>query len=228
MLETDSSGDPGDLDTDDDLDIVAEYSWPREPHANHLCVHPSVARVKHVALGEKHMLALCVDHDGYDRVYVAGSNKWGQLGIDPAAGMERADAYGEKSKAFLGQMRPLNLDILEGADTEKEATLSGRGDQETTPTGPQRRILGVACGERHSMILVELKKDDAGSRRVIEYGHPFAAMGGGAEFVMKLKTTTYAETGMSARALLAQNDKAFKLLEGYHRGKVYKLEVPDS
>ena len=95
-------------------------------------------------------------------------------------------------------------------------------------TGAQHKILGVACGERHSMILVELVAGEVGSRRVIEYGNPFAALGGGAEFVMKLTSTTYAGTRMSGRALLAANDKAFKLLEGYHRGKVYKLEVPDS
>jgi len=95
-----------------------------------------VIKVKHVALGREHLMALCADYDGSERVYVAGSNKWGQLGIDPAADPDLADDVlgGAQSKAFVGQMRPLTLEVLRGRE---------------------HRVLAVACGEAHSLVLVE-------------------------------------------------------------------------
>jgi len=52
---------------------------------------------------------------------------------------------------------------------------------------------------------------------------------------MKLKMRALTRTGTAlsgsrergGRALLVRDQPAFKLLESYHKGKVYKLELPD-
>jgi len=66
------------------FDLNDYDQWDGPPLAGNLLVMPkTLKRVENVALGENHMVAICTNHKG-KVIYGMGSNKWGQLAIDPA------------------------------------------------------------------------------------------------------------------------------------------------
>ena len=58
----------------EEIKLENEYVGPSLP-LNTLCLHQNVERVKHVALGQQHLLAHCVNKEtNKDGIYVMGDN----------------------------------------------------------------------------------------------------------------------------------------------------------
>lgn len=88
-----------------------------------------VRRVFNIAVGEQHMLMLCLDPKNPRAcLYGLGVNLWGQLGIDP------------KTTAFVDALRPIYIESLGG---EKGNYV----------------IRQVECGSQHTVLLVDVKED---------------------------------------------------------------------
>ena len=69
---------------DESIQEVNNYKGP-PLESNCILIHPMIRIVKNIALGEEHILLHCIEtgSSNLEKLYGMGSNKWGQLGINP-------------------------------------------------------------------------------------------------------------------------------------------------